>query len=252
MEKVSLLTPSLVYLTKIFNCSTANGKRKADEPVAAPAKKTKLDDDSGAAEGGNEESATVFVGRLSWSVDNDWLKSEFEQFGTVVSARVQMDNATGKSRGFGYVEFETPACAKAALVRNGQEIDGRPINVDLAIARGANPNARAKAFGDKISPASTTLFLGNLPWSATEDGLWEMFGDFGEIKSVRLPTDRESGKPKGFGYVEFTELDGAKKALEGCQGKDIDGRNLRIDVSVFLDLTGSKLTSYLFIVQHPS
>ncbi|NXD32405.1 GAR2 protein, partial [Spelaeornis formosus] len=55
--------------------------------------------------GEDEPTTTVFVGQLSWNVDNDWLQSEFESCGEIVSAKVMMDQSSGRSRGFGFVTF---------------------------------------------------------------------------------------------------------------------------------------------------
>jgi nucleolin len=179
----------------------------------------------------------VFVGRLSWNVDNDWLKSEFEECGEVISARVQMDRNTGKSRGFAYVEFSDPASVEKALQFSGKEIDGRPINVDRSTSNktsggtGNSNDARRAAYGDKTSPPSSVLFVGNLSFDATEDSLWDVFAEYGDVKSVRMPTDRESGRVKGFGYIEFFDTETAKKAFEGTQQMELLGRNLRVDYS---------------------
>lgn len=219
------------YVYAIFHL----GKRKADESMTAPAKKAKVEEE-GAAAG---ESSTVFVGRLSWNVDNDWLSSEFAGCGTVVSARVQMDRNTGKSRGFGYVEFSSPAEAQKAVAEmNGKQIDSREINVDISLPRQPNPEKRAQVFGDSESEPSTTLFVGNLAWTANEDTIWAAFGDFGDIVHVRLPTDQESGKPKGFGYVEFSDQASATKAYQAMKGKDLEGRTIRLDYSQPRDKQG--------------
>jgi nucleolin len=205
--------------------------------VAAPPKKTKLANGDAAAVTNDSTSRTVFVGRLSWNVDNDWLKSEFEECGEVVAARVQMDRNTGKSRGFAYVEFADPASVEKALEFSGKEIDGRPINVDRSTSNkssggAGNPSdARRSAYGDKTSPPSSVLFAGNLSFDATEDSLWDVFAEYGDVKGVRVPTDRDSGKVKGYGYVEFFDIETAKKAFEGTQGMELLGRNLRIDYS---------------------
>jgi nucleolin len=195
-----------------------------------------------AAEGGDadsEEIKTLFVGQLSWNVDNDWLSSEFADAGEVVSARVQMDRQSGRSRGFGYVEFATAAAAHTALENfQGKEIDGRPIKLDLSTPRQANPVARAKQFGDVASAPSSTLFVGNISWNTTEDMLWEHFAQYGGVSSVRIPTDRESGKPKGFAYVEYSDIDSAKKGYEGGVGSEIDGRSIRLDYSQPRDSSG--------------
>lgn len=192
----------------------------------------KTDDGSAAPADSEEKSTTIFVGHLSWNVDNDWLAKEFAEYGEVVSARVQMDRNTGKSRGFGFVEFTTSEAVDAAVaVANEKEIDGRTVNIDRSGARAPNPEKRAKAFGDTPSAPSSVLFVGNVSFDTTEDGLWEVFGEYGDVKSVRLPTDRETQRPKGFGYVEFSDVETAKKAFEGAQGLDIGGRTIRLDYS---------------------
>ncbi|TDL14314.1 RNA-binding domain-containing protein [Rickenella mellea] len=209
-----------------------NGKRKADEAAEAPAKKAKVaNGDVHASAEGDEATKSIFVGRLSWNVDNDWLAQEFAECGEVVSARVQMDRNTGKSRGFGYVEFATAEAVEKAVALNGKEIDGRAVNIDKSSPRAPNPEKRAKAFGDVASEPSSTLFVGNVSFDTTEDNLWEVFAEYGEVKSVRLPTDRDTQRPKGFGYVEFTDLESAKKAFESAQGLDVQGRPIRLDYS---------------------
>jgi nucleolin len=173
-------------------------------------------------------------------VDNDQLAQEFAECGEVVSANVQIDRNTGKSRGFGYVHFATAEAVEAAVALNGKIIDGRPVNIDksLLMDKSKSRENRAKAFGDDASPASSTLFVGNLSFGVAEDAIWEFFGEFASVKNVRLPTDRETGRPKGFGYVEFEDVEAAKKAYEGAQGQEIDGRSIRLDFSQPRDASG--------------
>lgn len=182
---------------------------------------------------------SIFVGRLSWGVDNDRLAQEFASCGEVVSATVQMDRNTGKSRGFGYVHFASSEAVEAALKMNGVEIDGRPVNIDRSTQADKSQvrEKRAQTFGDETSPPSATLFVGNLSFGVTEDTVWGFFNDYG-VKSVRLPTDRETGRPKGFGYVEFEDVEGAKKAFAAGNGADIEGRAIRLDYSQPRDSNG--------------
>ncbi|KAI5119631.1 hypothetical protein M0805_007894 [Coniferiporia weirii] len=217
----------------VSTAAVKNGKRKADQIAEVPTKKAKLTTGETATTAESQgESKTCFIGRLSWNVDNDWLASEFAECGEVISARVQMDRNTGKSRGFGFVEFATMDGANAAVALNGtKEIDGRVVNVDKTSPKPADPEKRAKAFGDVPSEPSTVLFVGNVSFDTTEDGLWEVFAEYGEVKSVRLPTDRETQRPKGFGYVEFVDIESAKKAFDGAKGLEIGGRSLRLDFS---------------------
>ncbi|KAF9651021.1 RNA-binding domain-containing protein, partial [Thelephora ganbajun] len=179
----------------------------------------------------------IFVGNLSWAVDNDRLSQEFADCGEVVSARVQLDRNTGRSRGFGYVTFATTEAVDAAIALNGaKEIDGRILNLDKSTDGGANREKRAQAFGDVRSARSKVLFVGNLSWNTVEDTLWDAFSEYGEVNSIRLPTDKESGKPKGYGYIEFSAVDSAQKAIDAMNGKELDGRPIRLDFSQPRDL----------------
>ncbi|MBI3039843.1 RNA-binding protein [bacterium] len=78
----------------------------------------------------------VFVGNLPFSVDNQRLQSEFSRFGSVESARVVTDRHTGRSRGYGFVEFSDESSANAAIAGlNSQPMDGRPLTVSMAKAK---------------------------------------------------------------------------------------------------------------------
>ncbi len=73
-----------------------------------------------------------------------------------------------------------------------------------------------------------TLYVGNLVYAVTQDELRGLFSQFGEVFSVKLINDRESGRPKGFGFVEM-EDNAALKAIEALNEKDFRGRNLRVN-----------------------
>ena len=206
--------------------SQPSKKRKADEEADSSAKKSKV------AEAEDSGIKTLWIGQLSWNVDNDWLRSEFEQYGTVTDARVQVDRDSGRSRGFGYVDFATSAEAlRASKEAAGKEVDGRALRVDLQAPRAPKERAesRAKHFNDELSAPSNTLFLGGIAWSLTEDDIWNAFAEYGEVTAVRLPKEIETNRPKGFGYVEFDSQDNATKALEALNGQDLGGRPIRID-----------------------
>lgn len=73
-----------------------------------------------------------------------------------------------------------------------------------------------------------TLYVGNLVYAVTNEELKELFSQFGEVFSVKLINDRESGKPKGFGFIEMQDED-ALKAIEALDSKDFRGRTLRVN-----------------------
>ncbi|MCX7958210.1 MAG: RNA-binding protein [Deltaproteobacteria bacterium] len=70
------------------------------------------------------------------------------------------------------------------------------------------------------------LYVGNLPYSSTEDELKEMFGKIGSVESVSIITDRFSGKSKGFGFVQMASEDDASKAISELSGQEIGGRKI--------------------------
>lgn len=212
-----------------------NKKRKAEEAIEQTPKKTKV------TVNGEQKDATanLFVGQLSWSVDEEWLTREFEEFGELKGVRVITDRDSGRSKGFGYVEFNEVSDAVTALeAKQGAILDGRGLRIDFSQGRqqradGQTPQQRSadrsSKYGDTPSEPSTTLFVGNVSFDADESMLSDVFQEYGTIMSVRLPTDAESGSLKGFGYVEMSSLDEAKAAHSACNGTDIAGRSIRLD-----------------------
>lgn len=72
------------------------------------------------------------------------------------------------------------------------------------------------------------LYVGNLPWSTTEEELSEHFGQHGELKAVRIITDKETKQSRGFAFVEYVDEDSAAKACAAEDGKEFGGRELRV------------------------
>ncbi|MDD5260886.1 MAG: RNA-binding protein [Methylacidiphilales bacterium] len=73
-----------------------------------------------------------------------------------------------------------------------------------------------------------SIFVGNLPFKATEDEIEQLFAAHGKVLSVKLLTDRETGKPRGFGFVEMEDGEAAT-AIAALDGQDFQGRPLRIN-----------------------
>ena len=73
-----------------------------------------------------------------------------------------------------------------------------------------------------------SIYVGNLPFTASEDEVRDLFAAYGEVESVRLMTDRETGRPRGFGFVKMGGQD-ADAAIKALDGKDFGGRSLRIN-----------------------
>ncbi len=75
---------------------------------------------------------------------------------------------------------------------------------------------------------SKSIYVGNLPWSATEDQVQALFAEYGAVLSVKLINDRETGRARGFGFVEMEDAD-ALAAIEALDNHDFGGRTLRVN-----------------------
>jgi RNA recognition motif-containing protein len=73
-----------------------------------------------------------------------------------------------------------------------------------------------------------TLYVGNLPWSTNEDDLASAFSAYGDVKSSRIITDRETGRSRGFGFVEVADED-AEKVVEAMNGAEFGGRQITVN-----------------------
>lgn len=94
----------------------------------------------------------LFVGSLTYSVNDNQLADLFAPFGTIVSAKVITDRDSGQSKGFGFVEYENDDQAKAAIAEmNGKEVDGRRLTVNVAKPMGERP-ARGNGNGNSFRP----------------------------------------------------------------------------------------------------
>lgn len=78
---------------------------------------------------------------------------------------------------------------------------------------------------------ATNLFVGNLPFSTGSPDLEELFAQYGTVTRAQVITDRDTGRSRGFGFVEMDSDDEAKEAIEALNGTDIDGRQINVNVA---------------------
>jgi RNA recognition motif-containing protein len=76
---------------------------------------------------------------------------------------------------------------------------------------------------------ASKLFVGSLAWATTDDGLKAHFETVGAVESARVITDRETGRSRGFGFVEFANDDDSKKAIDTLNNSELDGRNITVN-----------------------
>jgi RNA recognition motif-containing protein len=83
------------------------------------------------------------------------------------------------------------------------------------------------------------IYVGNLPFDASERDLSAAFAGYGEVVSIALPTDRETGRPRGFGFIEMSSEDAAK-AIAGLNGKDFGGRAMNVNEAKPREASGDR------------
>lgn len=78
---------------------------------------------------------------------------------------------------------------------------------------------------------STKIYVGNLPYSVTDSSLQSNFAEFGGVSSAKVMTDRETGRSKGFGFVEMASAEVAQAAIEALHGMSVDGRTIVVNLA---------------------
>lgn len=78
---------------------------------------------------------------------------------------------------------------------------------------------------------NSKLYVGNLAWSVEEKELETVFANYGEVLSVKIIKDRDTGRSKGFCFIEMENSEAAQAAIEGLDGKDLGGRNLKVNIA---------------------
>ena len=207
---------------KVVQASTESGKKLSGNETAGAGKKREPDP---------REGRTVFVGNIPTTCSRKQIKQLFRQYGTVETIRFRsMTVEAGKlpphaarkahkqiggSNLNAYVVLDSAENAEQSLEMNGTVLDGRHLRVDLAGASKEHEHKRC-------------VFVGNLPFSADEEGLRELFGDCGEVEAVRVVRDSKTGVGKGFGFVTFREQSGVLFALKQNKKLELEGRAVRV------------------------
>lgn len=185
--------------------------------------------------------ATVFVRGLPLSIDDAALESLFSEAGPVKKCFVIRDKASRKSRGYGFVLYALQQDAASAVkLFNGRDEQGSRLRVAFALKknrpflekepgevvgaakRGAqkkqkkparDANVAAKAAAGKRGGRKGRLIVRNLAFGVTEKKLAKVFAKYGKVVETHIPRHKDSGKSRGFAFVEYAQVAHAEKAL---------------------------------------
>jgi RNA recognition motif-containing protein len=211
-------------------------------PAAADDAPPAADDDDAAAPapapaGDSSEEIKLYVGNISFDTTEDSLKSAFKGFGgDVTDVFLPSDRNTGRLRGFAFVTLTggTDVANKAIDGMDQSDLDGRSIRVNVSKPREdrAAPSGGGGGGGafNSSGNADVKLYVGNISFDTTEDILRDAFSKYGSVSDCFLPTDRESGRPRGFAFVTMPASE-AEEACEKINETEIDGRTVRVNES---------------------
>uniref|UniRef100_A0A8C3T1V3 Spliceosome associated factor 3, U4/U6 recycling protein n=1 Tax=Chelydra serpentina TaxID=8475 RepID=A0A8C3T1V3_CHESE len=176
-----------------------------------------------------KDNLTVFVSNLSYSMADPEvkLKELFESCGEVVEIRPIFSNR-GTFRGYCYVEFMDEKSALQALGLDRRIVEGRPMFVSPCVDKNKNPDF--KVFRYSTALEKHKLFISGLPFSCTKEELEEMCKAHGNVKDIRLVTNR-AGKPKGLAYVEYENEAQASQAVLKMDGLTMKENVIKVAIS---------------------
>lgn len=187
----------------------------------------------------SDDARTLFVKGLAENVNESKLKKFFSE-----ATEIRLPQKDGYHRGFAYVMFADAETAESVLAeKQGAELEGNSLYLDHTGAKSSAKPRGDRSFndsfggrgggGDRRKPqgergSSTVLFVKNLSYGVDEDTLKDAFPN---ATTARIAKFQDTGKPRGFGFVEFDSADDCASAYDSMQDKEIDGRQVFLDFS---------------------
>lgn len=179
----------------------------------------------------------VWIGNLSFDTGKEDLvrfivsktagNEELPKVESIDITRINLPKKGTKIKGFAYLDLPSAEHVKSVVALSEQNLNGR--NVLIKDSKSFEGRPEASAVGEQKNPPSRILFVGNLSFDTTQDNLEEHFKHCGEIVRIRMATFEDSGKCKGFAFIDFKDESGPTNALKSKLTKMFINRPLRME-----------------------
>ena len=165
----------------------------------------------------------VFIKNLDTAIDNKALHDTFAAFGNILSCKVAQDEF-GNSKGYGFVHYETAEAATNAIKHvNGMLLNDKKVYVGHHIAK----KDRQSKF-EEMKANFTNVYVKNIDHEVTDEEFRKLFEKHGDITSATISRDPESGKSRGFGFVNFSTHESAAAAVQALNDSEFRGQKLYV------------------------
>lgn len=165
----------------------------------------------------------VFIKNLDAAIDNKALHDTFAAFGNILSCKVAVDEMSN-SKGYGFVHYETAEAANQAI----KSVNGMLLNEKKVFVGHHIPKKDRMSKFEEMKANFTNIYVKNIEQEATDDEFRELFEKYGDITSASLAHDNETGKSRGFGFVNYIRHEDAAKAVEELHDTDFKGQKLYV------------------------
>jgi len=165
----------------------------------------------------------VFIKNLDAAIDNKALHDTFAAFGNILSCKVAQDE-NANSKGYGFVHYETAEAANQAI----KSVNGMLLNEKKVFVGHHIPKKDRMSKFEEMKANFTNIYVKNIDSETTDDEFREMFEKYGDITSASLAHDNETGKTRGFGFVNYIRHEDAYKAVEELNDSDFKGQKLYV------------------------
>lgn len=190
-------------------------------------KKQRSEEFDNLSEAAQKKLRTVFLSNLDYTVGDDDVKDVMSSSGVIMDVRL-IKKPNGQSKGFAFVEFEKHSEALEALKRDNELLGHRPMYISECVDKDSDKKNPIFKFDKGLE--KNKLFINNLDPEVTRKDLAELFGQFGKLKEIRVPTYR-NGHSKGIAFVDFEEEVGAATALIKTDNMKLKTKEIHVALS---------------------